>query len=385
MYKPSFPPVSADLQETNEKEATMPSSLPPKPNLEQLKKQAKDLLKSHKNGDVSACETFKLINRYSKLTTQRILQTPMSLRDAQFAIALSYGFKGWHDLAEYVEAIGVTAVYAETRKPLKNTSDVMPLETVPGIAERLRQMARKELPLILSEEEKTELLNSLSGEVKQAFCADDMSPVVAASWMDTLLHTDARFVTFFRETTGGTSIRSVVFWPTGQPYCVQGLVFLGVRELYEEAKSCYENIEYRKARVVSELLIEKYPETREATWATGIIEKVGNKGAKEFYAEGESAYRQSLADVEKVLGEEHPNLSGILYALADLHLKHGKYAEARPLYKRALAIDEKALGKSHPDVATCLINLGKCYEKMGELEEAERYRTRAMQIGSKRT
>jgi len=83
----------------------MSLSLPPKPNLEQLKKQAKDLLKSHRIGDVSVCEAFKLIHRYTKLTRRGILQTPMSLRDAQFAVALQYGFESWRALRECVESV----------------------------------------------------------------------------------------------------------------------------------------------------------------------------------------------------------------------------------------------------------------------------------------
>lgn len=198
-------------------------SLPPRPSVEQLKKKAKDLLKSHKNGDLGACDAFMLIDRYAKLTPQRILQTPMSLRDAQFAIALSYGFTGWRDLTEYVEAIGAGAmVNLTTRKPLKSTSDVMPLKTVPGIVKRLSQMPRKELPLLLSEEDKVELFSSLSGEVKQAFCADDMSPEVFASWFAIYLHRDTRLVAFFRHNTARTSGQNVVFWPDGQPYCAMG-------------------------------------------------------------------------------------------------------------------------------------------------------------------
>ncbi len=36
----------------------MTTSLPPKANLEQLKKQAKDLLKAHRNGDAAVCEAL---------------------------------------------------------------------------------------------------------------------------------------------------------------------------------------------------------------------------------------------------------------------------------------------------------------------------------------
>ncbi len=83
----------------------MPKNLPPKPSLRQLQIQAKNLLKAHKRGDIGACGAFKLIHRYSKLTSQEIRQTQMSLRDAQFAVALQYGFGDWKELKAHVASM----------------------------------------------------------------------------------------------------------------------------------------------------------------------------------------------------------------------------------------------------------------------------------------
>jgi hypothetical protein len=58
------------------------SQLPPRPSLEQLRKQAKDRVKTLRAQGIDA-----------------------TLADVQFALAREYGFKDWADLAHYVETI----------------------------------------------------------------------------------------------------------------------------------------------------------------------------------------------------------------------------------------------------------------------------------------
>jgi len=96
--------VKADPRELTGKEEQMVKSLPPKPNLEHLKKQAKQLLKSHKNGDLTVCETLGLLHRFADATPQEILRSKISLKDVQFALALSYGFRGWEQLTKHIES-----------------------------------------------------------------------------------------------------------------------------------------------------------------------------------------------------------------------------------------------------------------------------------------
>ena len=83
------------------------STLPPKPNLEKLRKQAKALLKAHKSGDIGVCETLKVIHRFNGLTQQEVLQSPVTLGDTQFAVALSYGFRDWEELRAHVEPMAL--------------------------------------------------------------------------------------------------------------------------------------------------------------------------------------------------------------------------------------------------------------------------------------
>jgi len=81
------------------------STLPPKPSLEKLKKQAKALLKAHRSGDVGACEALRLVHRFRRLPDQEILRSPVTLNDTQFALALSYGFGDWDELRTHVESV----------------------------------------------------------------------------------------------------------------------------------------------------------------------------------------------------------------------------------------------------------------------------------------
>ncbi len=80
-------------------------SLPPRPSVEQLKKQAKDLLKAHKQGDVAACDVYRKAHRFSESTDQEILESAVSLQETQFALALAYGQKDWKALLTHVESV----------------------------------------------------------------------------------------------------------------------------------------------------------------------------------------------------------------------------------------------------------------------------------------
>ena len=83
----------------------MPATLPRKPSLTQLKKQAKELLKAHREADISVCETLRLTRRFAESTDREILQARITLHDTQFALALSYGFRDWKELKTRTETV----------------------------------------------------------------------------------------------------------------------------------------------------------------------------------------------------------------------------------------------------------------------------------------
>jgi hypothetical protein len=79
----------------------MPENLPARPNIEQLKKQAKDLLRGFARKDPSVVDRFRRIRRYASLSEEDLFRSPVTLRDAQFAIALRYGFESWRRLSDH--------------------------------------------------------------------------------------------------------------------------------------------------------------------------------------------------------------------------------------------------------------------------------------------
>lgn len=82
-----------------------PAALPPNPNLEQLKKQAKSLLKDHRSADLASAQRLRqTLSHLSDWTDDEIFQTKFSLRNAQLVIAREYGFERWADLKRHVES-----------------------------------------------------------------------------------------------------------------------------------------------------------------------------------------------------------------------------------------------------------------------------------------
>jgi hypothetical protein len=80
----------------------MSLSLPDRPNLEQLRKQAKELLKGHKHGDASACRILRHLGRFAASSDEDVLKAKVVLSEAQHALAKEYGFKNWAALVRCV-------------------------------------------------------------------------------------------------------------------------------------------------------------------------------------------------------------------------------------------------------------------------------------------
>lgn len=80
----------------------MSRSLPERPNLEQLRKQAKDLLKAQRQGDASVCPVLRRLSRFAGASDEDVLKARLSLAEAQLALAREYGFKSWAALMRRV-------------------------------------------------------------------------------------------------------------------------------------------------------------------------------------------------------------------------------------------------------------------------------------------
>ena len=79
-----------------------PNQLPARPNLEQLKNQAKSLLRAAHAGDGPALRRFAILPSFS--THPETAATESALHDAQSVIAREHGFVSWNALREEVEA-----------------------------------------------------------------------------------------------------------------------------------------------------------------------------------------------------------------------------------------------------------------------------------------
>jgi len=82
----------------------MSTPLPANASFEHLKKQAKDLLHAHGRKDKAACATLRNLHRFKNMPDAEILAAEVGLHDAQFAVAIEYGFRNWADLKARVEA-----------------------------------------------------------------------------------------------------------------------------------------------------------------------------------------------------------------------------------------------------------------------------------------
>ena len=76
----------------------MSRELPAKPNLEHLKKQAKQLLYDCQQGDSAAIERFRSLVSFTSPAS-------LKLADAQYAIAREYGFASWPKLKDHVDSL----------------------------------------------------------------------------------------------------------------------------------------------------------------------------------------------------------------------------------------------------------------------------------------
>ena len=83
------------------------ASLPARPSLEQLKKQAKELLRACRLGDERA------VARFHAKHPRAHSDTKVALADAQLVLAREYGFRSWARLKHYIESLQRPAEFDE--------------------------------------------------------------------------------------------------------------------------------------------------------------------------------------------------------------------------------------------------------------------------------
>ena len=93
----------------------MSRSLPAKPSLRFLKEEAKDLLKAQRHKEDTVCPTLRLLRRFRDSTDSEILSAEVALHEAQFALAMDYGFASWDALVQEVRSAGEAVVFRDDR------------------------------------------------------------------------------------------------------------------------------------------------------------------------------------------------------------------------------------------------------------------------------
>jgi hypothetical protein len=93
------------IRRINEREFVMPvKGLPPNPNLDHLKSQARDLLRLHSSCDPQVAQRIREFHpRFHRSTDASIFGTQLHLSDAQLTIARERGFASWAGLKRHIE------------------------------------------------------------------------------------------------------------------------------------------------------------------------------------------------------------------------------------------------------------------------------------------
>ena len=81
------------------------TQLPERPNLEQLKRQAKDLLRSARANESAALARFRILPAFADMSDVDLARRTLALHDAQSVIAREHGFDTWNALRERVEEL----------------------------------------------------------------------------------------------------------------------------------------------------------------------------------------------------------------------------------------------------------------------------------------
>src|SRR6185437_107763 len=79
--------------------------LPARPSLEQLKRQAKELLQAAQAKDPAALARFRALPAFATITDGNLARSALALHDAQSVIAREHGFDSWNALRERVEEL----------------------------------------------------------------------------------------------------------------------------------------------------------------------------------------------------------------------------------------------------------------------------------------
>jgi tetratricopeptide (TPR) repeat protein len=108
-------------------------------------------------------------------------------------------------------------------------------------------------------------------------------------------------------------------------------------------------------------------------WAVWFLNELGDSAAQAIHVA-----EPLLADMERILGPDHPDTIDTRGNLGEAYRAGGRAAEAIPLHERAVADRERILGPDHPDTLTSRNNLAAAYRAAGRTAEAIPLHERAL-------
>jgi len=112
----------------------MSRQLPPSPSLEQLKKQAKSLVKRQRAADSEALARIRENHpRWRNLPEEQVAASPFALADAQLVIASEYGFASWSKLQSHVKTLEAASLTAEAVASPRDAAGRGDLERLKGL------------------------------------------------------------------------------------------------------------------------------------------------------------------------------------------------------------------------------------------------------------
>lgn len=101
----------------------MTKQLPPRPSLEQLRKQAKSFLKRQQAADSDALTRIRESHPHWKnQSEQQVAAAPFVLADAQLVIANEYGFASWSRLQSHVKTLEAASTAAKAVASLRDAA-----------------------------------------------------------------------------------------------------------------------------------------------------------------------------------------------------------------------------------------------------------------------
>ncbi len=106
----------------------MSRALPPRPNLEQLSRQAKELRKAHQARDPEAARRIREhLPRLAGAPNETIFAAPLTLAEAQLALAREYGLPSWVRLRKHAQMLSQSETLKEaiTRNDLARVKEMI--------------------------------------------------------------------------------------------------------------------------------------------------------------------------------------------------------------------------------------------------------------------